>query len=73
MSVNVMDEILSRFFLDGQFREQLRNNPEQTLATYDLPPEQRKRLFKLKKRSSQGKLRMSKLSLAKLNQIFSLN
>ena len=51
----VMDEILSRWFLDKQFRDQLRNDPAQALAGYDLTPEQQARLFRLKKRALLGK------------------
>ncbi|WP_420644479.1 Os1348 family NHLP clan protein [Candidatus Leptofilum sp.] len=62
MSTQVMDEVLSRWFRDAQFREQLRNDPEQALANYDLTSEQRHRLFKLKKQSSQSKREPSPLS-----------
>lgn len=47
-----IDEILSRWLRDGEFRQQLRHNPEKVLADYELTPEQRTRLLKLKKQSA---------------------
>lgn len=52
--IKAMDEILSRWFRDGQFRQQLRDDPEQALAGYDLTPAQRARLFKFKKQTRQA-------------------
>ncbi len=73
MSTKAMDEILSRWFLDGQFRAQLRRDPEQALSGYDLTPEQRARLFKLKRPAPQDKPETVDSPLAKRSQSFSLN
>ena len=54
MSTTEMDKILSRWFLDGQFREQLRDDPSQALAGYELTSEQRERFLKLKKRTKEN-------------------
>jgi hypothetical protein len=50
MSVKIMDEVLSRLFLDKEFRQLLRHNPEHALAGYDLTPKERAALSKLRKR-----------------------
>ena len=50
MTRKIMDEILSRWFRDKQFREQLHNNPQKALANYDLSQKQKAKLFKLKER-----------------------
>ena len=73
MSTKVMDEILSRWFRDGQFREQLRHNPEQALAGYDLTREQRVRLFKLKKRVRHNKDKQADFPCSHPNHPFSQN
>ena len=73
MSTNDMDQILYRWFLDGEFREQLRNDPEQALAGYDLTPEQQARLFKLKKHTLPDKQEAPDFPLTQLNQPFSQN
>lgn len=52
MSRKVMDALLSRWFIDGRFRQQLRDDPEQALADYDLSPTYRTRLLKLKKQAT---------------------
>lgn len=49
MSTKVIDDLLSRWFFDGEFRQALRDDPERALAGYDLTPAVRARLFKLKK------------------------
>lgn len=49
MSIQVMDAILSRWFLDAKFRQQLRDDPEQALVGYNVSPAHRARLLKLKK------------------------
>jgi len=36
MSVKAMDQVFSRWFLDGEFRAQLNENLEEALADYDL-------------------------------------
>ncbi|WP_420627978.1 Os1348 family NHLP clan protein [Candidatus Leptofilum sp.] len=51
MSIQAIDEVLNRWFIDRQFRQQLREDPERALAGFDLTPAQRSRLFKLKKES----------------------
>jgi len=73
MSVKVLDEILNRLFLDGQFREQLRNDPGPALAGYDLTPEQQARFYILKKRTPQSKQGTFDFPLANPNAPFSLN
>ena len=54
-STQGIDEVLSRWFRDGQFREQLRCDPQQALAEYELTAVQRARLLKLKKHKPQSK------------------
>lgn len=49
MSNTALNDVLNRWFRDRQFREQLRSDPEQALAPYDLSPEQRAKFLKLKK------------------------
>lgn len=71
MSTNGMNEILSRLFLDGEFRQQLRNDPETTLADFDLTPEQRARLFRLKKQILPDE--MAQAAPTKINVPYSLN
>jgi hypothetical protein len=39
MSAKTIDNLLNRWFRDGQFRQLLRENPEQALAEYELSPE----------------------------------
>ena len=73
MSVNSMDEILSRWFRDGQFREQLRTDPEQALAGFDLTPAQQTRLFKLKKRSEESENKKADFPFFNSDNPFSLN
>ena len=55
MSTKVMDEILIRLFLDGEFRERLRTDPQQALVSYgydlDLTAEQQPGLPKSKRRT----------------------
>jgi hypothetical protein len=55
MSTKVMDEILSRLFLDGEFRERLRTDPQQALVWYgydlDLTAVEKARLSKYKRRT----------------------
>ena len=55
MSTKVMDEILVRLFLDGEFRERLRTDPQQALVGYgydlDLTAEEKARLSKYKRRT----------------------
>lgn len=49
MSTKNLDALLNRWFIDRQFRQLLRENPEQALAEYELSPAHRARLFKVKK------------------------
>lgn len=49
MSTKEMDAVLSRMFLDGEFRRLLREDPEQALAGYNLSPIHKARLLRLKK------------------------
>jgi hypothetical protein len=51
MSIKAMDEVLSRWFRDGRFREQIRRDPEGALAGYDLTPVERERWLRLKRPS----------------------
>ena len=46
MSTKPLDDVLNRWFLDGDFRQQLRLNPEQVLADYQLTPLQRARFYR---------------------------
>ena len=59
MSTKVMDEILSRLFLDGEFRERLRADPQQALVCYgydlDLTVEEQSRISKYKRRTPKSK------------------
>jgi hypothetical protein len=49
MSTKEMDAILSRIFLDGKFRQQIREDPERALADYSLSPIHKARLLRLKR------------------------
>ena len=51
MTTKVMDIVLSRLYLDAQFRDLLRHDPEQALAGYDLAPHERAALSRLKVRA----------------------
>ena len=53
MSIKAMDEVLSRIVRDKAFRDLLRHDPEHALVGYDLTPQERANLAKLKKRARQ--------------------
>ena len=53
MSTEAIDEVLSRWFRDGNFRKQLRRDPERALVNYDLTPDQREWFFNLKERAAE--------------------
>lgn len=55
MSTKALNEVLSRWFRDGQFRTQLRHDPQQALANYDLTPDQRDWFFNLKKQAVENR------------------
>ncbi len=73
MSTKTMDEILTRMLLDAPFRAQLRRNPAQALAAYDLTPAERARLFKFKKRGAGRERAAVGFSPARRSASFSLN
>ncbi len=47
MSVKTMDRIFSRWFLDGEFRAQMNENPELALAGYDLTDTEKEKVSRL--------------------------
>ena len=73
MSIKVMDEVLSRMFLDKDFRDLLRSDPEQALAGYDLTPTERAAFQKLKKRGARKKRNQPDLRSVNSGHSFSLN
>lgn len=56
MFEKAIDEILSRWLRDGEFRRQLRHDPATVLADYQISREQQARLMKLKKQSVESGL-----------------
>jgi len=50
MSVKAMDQVFSRWFLDGEFRAQLNENLEEALADYDLSEAERQKLLLLSRK-----------------------
>ena len=62
MSTKEMDAVLSRWFMDGKFRQQLREDPEVALAGYNLSPAHRARLLNLKKPAHMSPDRISEQS-----------
>ena len=76
MSTKAIDEVLSRWFRDGKFRTQVRNNPEQALANYDLTLNQREWFLSLKKQAAENEPETvvpSEDETAVPNWLFSLN
>ena len=59
MSIKVIDEVLSRMILDKEFRDLLRHDPEHTLASYELIPEERAALYRLRKQATRHEKRQT--------------
>ncbi len=49
MSTQTLDNFLSRWFHDSEFRQLLRESPEEALADYELSPAHRARLLNVRK------------------------
>ena len=50
MSIEAVDQVLQRWFIDPTFRNALANNPKAVLEGYDLDTEERERLSRIKGR-----------------------
>ena len=50
MSIEAIDQVLQRWFMDPAFRDMLADDPKAALASYDLDTEERERLSRMKGR-----------------------
>jgi hypothetical protein len=48
MSIEAIDQVLQRWFMDPAFRDALASDPKAALESYDLDTEERERLSKMK-------------------------
>ena len=65
MSVKAMDQVFSRWFLDGDFRAKMNQNPELALAGYDLSEVEQQKLSSLSRKHRRANKSAAKARPAK--------
>jgi hypothetical protein len=68
MSIEAIDQVLHRWFLDPAFRDALADDPQATLESYDLDKKERARLSKMKG-GRRPKTRRSKGAIAQAERL----